>query len=125
MTKKKDTSKAQGTDDPMGQMQAMMAQWQTMGLGGMNAMGTGWMEAMSEMGREWLQFVSERVARDVAFQQQMLQAKSPQDVQKIQSEFLQAAVEDYTKETGKMVELSRKVFAPDEDSGSGEEPKTG
>jgi hypothetical protein len=68
--------------------------------------------------------VSDRVAKDVDFQQRMLQAKSPQDVQKIQTEFLQAAVEDYTRETGKMVELSRKVFAPDEDSDSGN-PKKG
>jgi hypothetical protein len=125
MTKKSDTSKAQRGDDPMAQMQEMMTQWQGMGLGGMNAMGTGWMEAMSDMGREWLQFVSDRVAKDVDFQQRMLQAKSPQDVQKIQTEFMQAAVEDYTRETGKMVELSRKVFAPDEDSSSGQDPKKG
>lgn len=125
MSKKSDTSKAQGGDDPMAQMQEMMTQWQGMGLGGMNAMSTGWMEAMSDMGRQWLQFVSDRVAKDVDFQQRMLQAKSPQDVQKIQTEFMQAAVEDYTRETGKMVELSRKVFAPDEDDSSGQGPKKG
>jgi len=125
MTKKTDKSRTQGGDDPMAQMQEMMSQWQSMGLGAMNTMGTGWMEAMSDMGSEWLHFISERVSKDVSFQHQLLHAKSPQDVQKVQSEFLQAAVEDYTKETGKMVELSRKVFQVDENAGTGSDSGKG
>ncbi|NBD31095.1 MAG: hypothetical protein GVY31_13790 [Alphaproteobacteria bacterium] len=111
------TKKDKTADDPMGQVSEMMAQWQKMGLGAMNNMGAGWMEAMSDMGSEWLHFLSERVAKDVDFQHKLLHAKSPQDIQKIQSEFFQAAVDDYANETGKMVQLSRKVFEPNKDDG--------
>lgn len=108
MTRKAKTN----PDGPAAQMSDMMTQWQSMGLGALNMMGSGWAEAMADMGSEWLHFVSERVQKDVEFQHKLLHARTPQDVHAIQSAFFQSAVDDYSNGTGKMLELSAKLFEP-------------
>ena len=100
------------TPNPINQMTDLMASWQQMGLGSLNAFGAGWIEKMSEMGSEWLHFLSDRVTEDVKFQHALLQAKNPAEIQKIQADFLKKAMDDYAAETGKMLAMGTKLFDP-------------
>ncbi|MEM8656376.1 MAG: phasin family protein [Pseudomonadota bacterium] len=103
--KSKDT-----TPDRSHPMIDAMTQWQTAGLGALNWFGAPTIERMSDMGAEWMSFVADRVREDVALQHSLLHAKTPADVQKVQMTFLQTALDQYTAETGKMIELSSKLF---------------
>ncbi len=100
------------TKEPGDQVTELMAEWQRMGLGALNAMGAGWAEAMADMGSDWLHFVSDRVQQDVEFQHRLLHAKSTHEVRDAQSEFFQRAVEDYAAQTGKVVTTAEKLFKP-------------
>ncbi|WP_189368594.1 phasin family protein [Tateyamaria omphalii] len=92
-----------------------MSQWQAAGLGALNWFGVSSIERMSDMGAEWMTFVAERVREDVALQHSLLHAKTPAEVQEVQLAFLQKAIDQYTAETGKMIELSSKLFEPSAD----------
>ncbi|TMM51205.1 phasin family protein [Sulfitobacter sabulilitoris] len=86
-------------------MQAV-AELQKVGFGSIAWMGTAWLEQMSEMGSEWLSFVADRIKEDVKTQHQILHCRNIEEVQKVQAQFIQTAVEQYRDETGKMVEMS-------------------
>ncbi|SFR52069.1 phasin family protein [Litoreibacter janthinus] len=75
------------------------------------AIGTAWAEALSDMGAEVLGFVAERVKEDVQTQHQLMHAKSLQDIHHIQNEFVQKALDQYSAETGKLVEMSQSAMA--------------
>ena len=68
-------------------------------------MGAAWAEAMSGIGAEAMRFLTERVQQDVATQQKLLHATSLDEVRHIQAEFVQKAIDQYTAETGRMVEI--------------------
>jgi hypothetical protein len=68
-------------------------------------MGAAWAEAMSGLGGEVMRFLTERVQQDVATQQKLLHATSLDEVRHIQAEFVQKAIDQYTAETGRMVEI--------------------
>lgn len=89
----------------------MMRDLQTAGFGSMTMMGTAWVEAMSDLGSEFLSFVADRVKEDVKTQHEILHAKDINDVQNIQAKFIQKAVDQYSAETGKMVELGQSALA--------------
>ena len=78
---------------------------QTAGLGSLSWLGTKWLETMSDVGAEWLSFVAERVKEDVKTQHNLLHAKNLGEIQHIQAQFLQKAMDDYRAETGKIVEF--------------------
>ncbi|KIC49059.1 phasin family protein [Tateyamaria sp. ANG-S1] len=111
-TKPKDTSQTTGT------MLDAMANWQAAGLGALNWFGPSTIERMGDMGAEWMTFVAERVREDVALQHGLLHAKSPAEVQQLQMRFLQKAMDQYTAETGKMIEMSSKLFDTDDTDAS-------
>lgn len=67
--------------------------------------GAVWAEAMSGLGTEVMRFMAERVQEDVATQARLLQATSLDEVRHIQAEFVQKAIDQYTAETGRMVEI--------------------
>ncbi len=90
----------------------LLAAWQGAGLGPLNWLAPNVVERMSDMGSEWLSFVATRVHEDVALQHALLHAKTPADAQVVQAKFLQTALEQYTAETGKMMELGAKLFEP-------------
>ena len=92
-----------------------MAHWQSAGLGALNWFGASTIERMSDMGAEWMTFVAERVREDVALQHALLHAKSPTEVQKLQMDFLQKALDQYAAETGKMMALGSKLFESTDD----------
>ena len=78
---------------------------QTAGLGSLSWLGTKWVETISDVGAEWLSFVADRVKEDVRTQHQLLHAKNLGEIQHIQAQFLQKAMDDYRDETGKIVEF--------------------
>lgn len=107
---KKETVQARtgagAADDPFREMVA----FQTQGLKALTGMNTAWFEAVSDMGSEVMSFLAERIQEDVKTQHQMLHCKDAGELQKIQAEFIQKAIDQYTLETGKLVEMSQKVF---------------
>ena len=88
-----------------------MTDVQTAGLGSLSWLGTKWVETMGDVGAEWLSFVAARVKEDVKTQHQMLHAKSLGEVQHIQAQFLQKAMDDYRDETGKIVEFCSQAIS--------------
>ncbi len=83
---------------------------QTAGLGSLSWLGTKWVETMSDVGAEWLGFVADRVKEDVKTQHELLHAKDIGEVQHIQAQFLQKAMDDYRDETGRIVEFCSKAM---------------
>ncbi|MCV3271502.1 phasin family protein [Roseobacter sinensis] len=94
---------------------AAISKLQEAGLGNMLGMSTAWVEAMGDMGAEVASFIAERIKEDVKTQHQILHCKNVGDLQQIQAEFIQKAMDQYQAETGKLVEMSRKAFAPKAD----------
>ncbi|WP_299410117.1 phasin family protein [uncultured Roseobacter sp.] len=90
-----------------------LAQLQEAGFGNMVGMSTAWMEAMGDMGAEVAGFIAERIKEDVKTQHKMLHCKNVGELQHIQGEFIQKAIDQYQAETGKLVEMSTKAFAPE------------
>lgn len=88
-----------------------LAELQQAGFGNLMVMGTAWMEAVGGMGAEVSSFVANRIQEDVKTQQKMLQCKDMSELQQIQAEFFQKAVDQYQAETGKLVELGAAAFA--------------
>lgn len=92
----------QGTED------AVMLR--TMGFGAVAGMGTTWVEVLSDMGSEVLSFVADRIKEDVKTQHEILHCKDVGELQRIQAEFIQTAMDQYAAETGKLVEMSQKLL---------------
>ena len=91
------------TFDPVKQLQEA-------GLGNMVGASTAWMEALSDMSAEILGFVAERIKEYVHTQHEILHCKDIGQLQHIQAQFIQKAVDQYHAETGKLVEMSTKAF---------------
>ncbi|WP_370402487.1 phasin family protein [Sulfitobacter sp. JB4-11] len=107
MAEKQDRTTAPDADT----FQKAAAQLQEAGLGNMMGMGTAWMEAMSDMGAEMVSFVAERIKEDVKTQHEILHCKNVAELQHIQAQFIQKAMDQYHAETGKLVEMTNKAFA--------------
>ena len=90
---------------------AALRDMQGAGFASASTMGAAWLEAMSDLGTEVLSFVAERVKEDVQTQHQIMHAKSLSEVQHIQAKFIQKAVDQYSAETGKLVELGNVAAA--------------
>ncbi len=88
------------------------AQLQEAGLGNMAGLSAAWMETMGEMGAEVASFVAERIREDVKTQHQIMHCKNATELQHIQSQFIQKAIDQYQTEFGKLVDLGTKTFAP-------------
>lgn len=91
------------------------AQLQEAGLGNLMGMGTAWMEAISDMGAEVAGFVAERIRQDVKTQHEILHCKNMADLQHIQAQFIQKAMDQYHAETGKLVQMGTDAFSPSEE----------
>ena len=83
-----------------------------LGFGNMANMGTAWVEALTDMGSEVISFVADRIREDVKTQHEILHCKDVAQLQHIQAEFIQKAVDQYTAETGKLVKMSEDLFKP-------------
>lgn len=98
-----------GAPDEATQTISDLAALQASGFGAMAGYGVTWAEALGELGSEVLSFVADRVRQDVEAQRRILGCKDVQELQEVQAEFIHDAIEQYTAETGKIVELSRKL----------------
>lgn len=107
MATKKQTSTSA---EPTGALNAMNA-LQGAGFGNMMGMGTAWAEAFSEMSAEFVSFLAERMKEDVKTQHKVLHCKDIAELQHIQAEFVQNAINQYQDETGKLIEMSSTAFS--------------
>jgi hypothetical protein len=83
---------------------------QVYGFNTVNSMGLAWVEALSSMGSEVLSFVADRIKEDVKTQHQILHCKDIGDLRRIQADFINTAIEQYSSETGKLVEMGRDLI---------------
>lgn len=82
-----------------------MTELQKSGFGSVSWMGAAWFENMSDIGSEMMNFMAARVKEDVKTQHEILHCKDATEMRKIQTEFIRKAVDQYTAETGKLVEM--------------------
>ncbi|MEX0310718.1 MAG: phasin family protein [Tateyamaria sp.] len=101
---------ATSEDTATTKMAAEVAALQDQGLRAMSQFGLAWAEGMSDMGSEVLSFIADRIKEDVATQHKLLHCKNVADFQHIQAEFVQKAIDQYTAETGKLVQMSQDLF---------------
>ena len=90
---------------------------QQAGMGNLMGMGTAWIEAVGAMSAEVASFIATRIQEDVKTQHEILHCKNPADLQHIQAQFIQKAIDQYQAETGKLVEMGKKAFTPPETEG--------
>lgn len=88
-----------------------IATLQALGFHRMTTFGTAWIELLSDMGSEVVSFVAQRVKEDVKTQHEILRCDDLAELQEIQSRFLKKAMEQYSAETGKLVEISQKILS--------------
>jgi len=89
-----------------------MADLQKMGFGSLNWMGTAWLENMRDLGSELMSFMADRIKEDVKTQHAILHCKDGEEMRIIQTDFMRKAVDQYTQETGKLVEMGKVFVAP-------------
>ncbi|UWR21828.1 phasin family protein [Sulfitobacter sp. S190] len=97
-------------EDPVNATFDAVSQLQEAGMGNLLGIGTAWLEAMSAMSAEVAGFVAERIKEDVKTQHEILHCKNVADLQHIQGQFMQKALDQYQAETGKLVEMGTKAF---------------
>lgn len=89
----------------------VFAAFQKAGFGPMPWMGTAMVESLGDLSSEVLQFVADRIAQDVKTQHEILHCKDVTQLQKIQADFIQKAIEQYTAETVKLAQMSNDMIA--------------
>lgn len=92
------------------------AQMQEAGLGKAFGMSTAWFEAMGDMSAEVMQFMAERIKEDVKTQHAMMHCKNLTELQHVQAQFIEKAINQYQAETGKLVEMGTQAISPDDPS---------
>lgn len=107
MANKADKSPSSLSEAPL----AALTQLQEAGFGNMVGMSSAWIETMGDMGAEVAGFIADRIREDVKTQHEMLHCKNIAELQTIQTEFVQKALDQYQTETGKLVEMGTKTFA--------------
>lgn len=107
MTSKSRTDTSTGHAEPLKAIAAL----QKAGFGNMMGMSTAWIEAVSDMNAEFIGFLAERIKEDVKTQHRILHCKNASELQQIQGEFIQTAINQYQAETGKLMELSSTAFS--------------
>lgn len=91
---------------PIASLQTAQAE----GAGAVGAFGTAMLEAAAKFGAEFSDFVAMRLKEDVKAQQEMLECRDLQKLAEIQTRFFQTAVEQYSAETGKMMQMSSEML---------------
>lgn len=88
----------------------MLSEMQKAGLGSLAWLGTTWVEKMSDLGAEWMDFLAKRIKEDVDLGHSLLHSTNAETMQKVQAEFLQKAAEQYQQETGKLMSISDEMM---------------
>ncbi|MBV2359126.1 phasin family protein [Thalassococcus sp. CAU 1522] len=93
------------------------ADLQNAGFGTMMGVHAAWLESLGDMSAEVAGFIADRIKEDVKTQHEILHCRDMEEMQRIQSRFIETALEQYQAETGKLVEMSLALFtkgqAPD------------
>ncbi|MFY0691076.1 MAG: phasin family protein [Paracoccaceae bacterium] len=106
MTEKaKNPTRKETTAPEFTAMTDALTELQKAGLGSLSWMGTAWLENMSDLSSEVMSFIADRVKEDVRTQHQILHCNDVSRLQKIQAEFIQRAIDQYTAETGRLVAM--------------------
>lgn len=71
------------------------------------------MDAVAAMNVELIEFMGERIREDFKTQHDILQCKSLEELQHVQAQFFQTAMDQYHDEAGKLVELGSNALEPD------------
>lgn len=72
-------------------------------------LGAAFAENVGKMNTEVLRFLGERLQEDLKTQRALMQCRDIAKMSEIQSEFLRKAFDQYTAETGKMVQMSMQI----------------
>ena len=107
MASKSQDDSPSGVTDPLGALNAL----QKAGFGDIMGMSVAWTEVFSGMSAEFLGFLADRFKEDVKTQHMILHCKDMTELQRIQTEFVQTALEHYRAETGKLMEMSASMFS--------------
>lgn len=102
-------SKSNKPQDASASVTNLMDSLQQAGFKAMPGFSTDLMETMADMGSEMLNFTAARVQRDVQTQHDLLHAKGLAEIQHIQAQFFQKAMDDYAAETAKLLDLGKKL----------------
>jgi len=95
-----------GFDNPF----TAFMQAQAEAMGRMTAFNAAVAESMGRYGQEFVGFVQERLAEDAKTQQELLACRDLNKLAEIQNQFLERAMQQYTDETGRLVDLGREMF---------------
>lgn len=98
-------AKRDPADKPSAPVTNMMSAMQDSGMKALSDFGPEWFNTMNTIGSEMMTFMSKRVVEDVQTQHALLHAKDFAEVQKIQSDFVTRAMQDYTTEMTKLMGL--------------------
>lgn len=74
---------------------------------------------MTQTNLQIAEFVSERLRHDLAARQAFLSCKTFDDLRSVQSRFLKTAVDQYAKETARLMRLGGEMLAKSVDRGAG------
>ena len=86
-----------------------VAQLQEAGFGSLLGVGTAWMERLNEMGAEMFSFVADRIKEGVKTQHEILNCRNATELQHVQAQFVQNAMDQYQTETGKLFDMGAKT----------------
>lgn len=94
---------------------ALLAAMQQAGMQGLGKMGPDWTQNMVTLSREWLRFTSDRFQEDVALQKKLMECRTPEELQAVQSAYFNRAISSYKEEADLMRDLTRKLFSEEAD----------
>ncbi len=97
-----------GAPDAMTEALSNITRMQAAALGPMHWMGPAGMEAFTATVREMSEFVSHRLARDFDTQRALLESRTLEEVQQVQTRALTEAFEDYRAESERLAEIARR-----------------
>ena len=102
------TSSTTTTDDktPIATMKTAQAE----GAGMITAFNTAMLEAMARYGSEVSEFVSKRLQEDMKTQHEILSCRDIGKLSDIQATFMKTAMEDYSAETGKLLQMNSEIM---------------
>lgn len=67
-------------------------------------------ECWSALGSEVMSFLAERIREDFETQQQMLHCRSLSELAQVRAKFFQRAIDQYTAETGRIVNIGARAL---------------
>ena len=91
---------------------AALAATQEEALHVMETTGTAMFEGLTKAQREISDFVAERIRQDVETQGALLRCRSFDEVRDVQAQFLKTAMDQYTTEATKLMQIGAEMISP-------------